>query len=460
MHSSPYIHTVVLEGLVGSTKYTVQPEGSNRTFTFTTPADPGERSSSPFRLGVWADVGTTNISYSVMQEMRRLRPELLLTVGDLSYADGWSNTWDVFGTMMEPLLSSVYHLAVPGNHEVIHNNGVDFEYRYPMPFRQSAASSSFEFAYAAGPVYVIGIEGSYAASGQASPQWNFAAEKLAQVDRARTPWVVVIFHTPWYNSNSAHHEEGLKHQRDMEDLLYRHGVDIVFNGHVHSYERSFPVYKNSRDDCGTTHIVIGDSGNHEGPASGWTQPQPSWSAFREAAYGPGLLTIINETHAEWEWRRVACVALNNHTSPKGSNGNYSDGGTLHSLRRTRPLTQYVWDGISGPSDGPKCATDNDDSSQRFEPSDKVTLVRAVKKCSNKLVGNGLSRVRTPGFIVFASAVFKSNGLTDRGFVLASRTGMILATVTLLTLIGIKLNRRGYRLVLNQGMVARADTLLV
>eukprot|EP00928_Gymnodinium_smaydae_P037113 TRINITY_DN25816_c0_g1_i1.p1 TRINITY_DN25816_c0_g1~~TRINITY_DN25816_c0_g1_i1.p1 ORF type:complete len:688 (+),score=43.79 TRINITY_DN25816_c0_g1_i1:64-2064(+) len=463
-YTSPYIHTVVLEGLVGRTKYIVQPEGSNRTFTFMTPADPGEKHASPFRLGVWADVGITNISYSVMHEMRRLQPELLLTVGDLSYADGWSNRWDVFGTMMEPLLSSVYHLAVPGNHELTQNNGVDFEYRYPMPFRQSDALSSFEFAYEAGPVYVIGIEGSYATSGHKSPQWNFVADKLAQVDRARTPWVVVMFHTPWYNSNAVHYEEGLKHQHDMEELLYMHGVDIVFNGHIHSYERSFPVYKYARNDCGTTHIVMGDGGNYEGPAvyegSGWTQPQPSWSAFREAAYGPGLLTVINETHAEWEWRRVACVVLNNRTQPDGNQaGKYSYGGTRQSLGRTRPLTQYVWDGISGPSDGPACATDNDDSSQRFEPSDKVTLVREVNRCPNKLVGSGASKVRTPGLIALASAVPRYSGFTARGLRVVNGASITLVTMVLVGLIGMKLSRRGHRFVFSRRLVACNDALL-
>ena len=32
-------------------------------------------------------------------------------------------------------------------------------------------------------------------------------------------------------------------QENLEDLFYKYGVDIVINGHVHSYERTFPVYK-------------------------------------------------------------------------------------------------------------------------------------------------------------------------------------------------------------------------
>ena len=31
--------------------------------------------------------------------------------------------------------------------------------------------------------------------------------------------------------------------------------------------------------------------------------QPEWSAFREPAYGHGILTFENNTHAHWQWNR-------------------------------------------------------------------------------------------------------------------------------------------------------------
>jgi UDP-2,3-diacylglucosamine pyrophosphatase LpxH len=35
----------------------------------------------------------------------------------------------------------------------------------------------------------------------------------------------------------------------LEDTLYDHGVDVVISGHVHSYERTFNVYKNKVWAC-------------------------------------------------------------------------------------------------------------------------------------------------------------------------------------------------------------------
>jgi len=444
-YTSPYVHTVTLSGLKGRTKYVVRPEESNRSFTFKTPPDAGAKSSEPFRIGVWADVGITNISFNVMEEMRRFDPELLLTVGDLSYADGWAYRWDVFGTMMEPLMSTRYHLAVVGNHEVTQNNGVDFLYRYPMPSSESESESPFAFSYSAGPVHVIGTQGSYAGTDRMSVQWNFVSEKLQQVDREQTPWIVVMFHTPWYSSNKCHYGEGMKHQWDMEELLYQHGVDIVFNGHVHSYERSFPVFKNSRNECGITHIVVGDGGNYEGPAvyegdpPGWKEPQPDWSAFREAAYGPGLLTVHNSTHAEWQWRRVACVSTNKEAKAEAASKKFTYDGSRQSLKRTRPLTRYVWDGISGPEGSPKCATDGDNSGQRFETSDMVTIVRDQLRCPNRAAGaqKALRKVRaTPSSLTSLA----SSGLTTKGHRFAVAAAVALTASALLAAT-ISLHRR-------------------
>ena len=41
-------------------------------------------------------------------------------------------------------------------------------------------------------------------------------------------------------------------------------MDLIFNGHVHAYERSHPVYKYQPDTCGPMYVVIGDGGNVEG----------------------------------------------------------------------------------------------------------------------------------------------------------------------------------------------------
>jgi hypothetical protein len=65
---------------------------------------------------------------------------------------------------------------------------------------------------------------------------------LSKVDRKRTPWLLVIFHVPWYNSNTAHQGEGGDMMEAMEPLLNAASADLVFAGHVHAYERSVYLY--------------------------------------------------------------------------------------------------------------------------------------------------------------------------------------------------------------------------
>ena len=40
----------------------------------------------------------------------------------------------------------------------------------------------------------------------------------------------------------------------MEALLYQHGVDLVFSGHVHAYERHHRVFRGQLNDCAPIHM--------------------------------------------------------------------------------------------------------------------------------------------------------------------------------------------------------------
>ena len=141
-----------------------------------------------------------------------------------------------------------------------------------------------------GPVHVIGLC-SYAATANTSLQYRWLQRDFAKVDRAMTPWVLVMWHTPWYNSNSGHRAEGELMRRSMEPLMYANSVDVVLNGHVHAYERNHAVYNGCRDECGPVYLNLGNGGNYEGAYVPWLEPQPEFSAFRASGFGPATLTV-------------------------------------------------------------------------------------------------------------------------------------------------------------------------
>jgi len=73
-------------------------------------------------------------------------------------------------------------------------------------------------------------------------------------------------------------------QTAMEELFYKHGVDVYFAGHRHYYSRNYPVYNSVVDPAGyvnpkaTTYITAGGSGNDE-----MKDPQRKLLAFQKAA---------------------------------------------------------------------------------------------------------------------------------------------------------------------------------
>ena len=174
--------------------------------------------------------------------------------------------------------------------------------RWRMPFEESGSTSNLYYSFEVAGVHIVML-GSYTDYGEDSDQYQWLQADLSRVDRVRTPWLIVVFHTPWYNSYTAHQGEGDDMMAAMEPLLYGAKVDIVFAGHVHAYERSTRVYMRNVDPCGAVHITVGDGGNREGLASRFLFPQPSWSLFREASFGHGELRIANATHAHWSWHR-------------------------------------------------------------------------------------------------------------------------------------------------------------
>jgi acid phosphatase type 7 len=111
-----------------------------------------------------------------------------------------------------------------------------------MPYEESGSTSNLYYSFnVAGAVHVIML-GSYTQYGSNSDQYKWLVSDLAKVDRSVTPWLIVLLHAPWYNTNTAHQGEGEKMRKVMEAVLYKSRVDVVFAGHVHAYERFVSLF--------------------------------------------------------------------------------------------------------------------------------------------------------------------------------------------------------------------------
>nr|XP_011462666.1 PREDICTED: purple acid phosphatase 15-like [Fragaria vesca subsp. vesca] len=360
-YTSGIIHHVRLTGLMPNTLYQYQcgdpsiPAMSNVSYFQTMPVSGPE--SYPSRIAVVGDLGLTYNTTSTVDHLLINHPNLLLLVGDVSYANlyftngtaegcfheqTYQPRWDYWGRYIQPLVSKVPVMVVEGDHEIEKQAGnqmfAAYNSRFAFPSEESGSSSSLFYSFNAGGIHFVML-GAYTSYDKSGDQYNWLELDLANVDRNVTPWLVAAWHPPWYSTYTAHYREAECMRIELEDILYKYGVDIVFNGHVHAYERSNRVYNYTLDPCGPVYITVGDGGNSEmmeiahaddpgncpqpytipgenmvvfcafnftsGPAAGkfcWDE-QPEYSAYRESSFGHGLLEVRNETHALWTWHR-------------------------------------------------------------------------------------------------------------------------------------------------------------
>ncbi|KAL0337502.1 UNVERIFIED_CONTAM: Bifunctional purple acid phosphatase 26 [Sesamum calycinum] len=300
-YKSGYIHQCLVDDLQYDTKYyyEIGDGDSSRKFWFKTP--PEINPDASYKFGIIGDLGQTFNSLSTLEHSMQTGAQTILFVGDLSYADRYDNhdvgvRWDSWGRFAERSAAYQPWIWSAGNHEIEyfpHMGEVipfrNYLHRYPTPYPASKSSS---------PLCKY------------TPQWKWLEEELKRVDREKTPWLIVLMHAPIYNSNNAHYMEGESMRVVFESWFCQYKVDVIFAGHVHAYERSYRI-SNIRPDSSNpvpdksapVYITVGDGGNQEGLANKFRDPQPDYSAFREASYGHSTLEIKNRTHAIYHWNR-------------------------------------------------------------------------------------------------------------------------------------------------------------
>jgi len=146
--------------------------------------------------------------------------------------------------------------------------------------------------------------------GVESAQYAFLKQDLAKASapaqRAKVPWIVVMTHRPMYHTATHHPNCGgggdwsVCMIRDLyEPLIHGHGVNVLFSGHSHHYQRSHALYKGRNMHNGTVHIIVG-TGGFELLGEHWTGT-PEWMARRQSsAFGFGHYNVHNATHMYWQ----------------------------------------------------------------------------------------------------------------------------------------------------------------
>jgi hypothetical protein len=320
------------------------PAGAHAPVSVIVTADMGETYEDGSQYH-WEEPWAVNTTEHIARKLaRRGGPgvDLVLHPGDLSYATGYTSEWDRFMAQIEPISSYVPYMTGMGNHERDFPGsgnsigqgdsggecGVTTQARFHMPTCAAPntqpcigapAAAHSAVALGTAPLRMRGPVGSaddgwYSfdqgsvhfvmmhtemSSKTGSRQHDFVSADLAKVDRAATPWVVVLGHRQMYSGNmmSPGNDMG-----DVEALLVSHKVDLALWGHIHFAQRSCPMVGaqcvNATDAAGydaPIHAVIGNAGQS---LTDFPPPEQraKWSVYEGHEWGFSHLTAHNATH--------------------------------------------------------------------------------------------------------------------------------------------------------------------
>lgn len=210
---------------------------------------------------------------AIARAMAGRNADFVFLAGDLAYGRGRASDYrawffPMYNSGAAPLLRRVPFLGVPGNHDVPWDlqrwpDTLAYFALWSLPLNGPAlrpgdpgAAPSVPGLHnavlaAAGPAYPRMASYSFEYGGvhwtvldsNAYADWESPVLKAwleADLKAAqKATWRVVALHHPLFQSSRSHFED--QWMRPISPILEQYGVDLVFAGHVHNYQRTAPL---------------------------------------------------------------------------------------------------------------------------------------------------------------------------------------------------------------------------
>jgi hypothetical protein len=186
--------------------------------------------------------------------VRRLHPDVALTLGDNQYEEGslaqylagYDGAWGTFKAITFP---------VAGNHE--------WKTPAAQGYLDYFARQSYWYTFERGSWRFYALDGTCESNGGCGPgdaQYRWLEDQLAMHPSG---CIIAYWHQPRFSSGTRHGSDELL--EPIWQLLDDAGADLVLNGHEHNYERfAAQDAHGAASPDGITEIVAGTGGNGDG----------------------------------------------------------------------------------------------------------------------------------------------------------------------------------------------------
>ncbi len=228
--------------------------------------------STHFKFAVMGDSRTNMNDWNTVSE---LVPDVdfVLFSGDIVSNGSNTSDWDSWFDYGEEFNKShvVYHSL--GNHEAQSGGYQNDTNLFVLP--ESSSGGELYYSFTMGDAVFICLNSEDPGN---TTQYNWLLNTLSS--NTDKTWKVVFFHKPFYTSPS-HTTDMHSYWNTWWKAFDDYGVDLIFNGHTHNYQRTKPINRNvsttsevdnygSCTNSGRCQIVTGRAGApSSGTGSGW-----------------------------------------------------------------------------------------------------------------------------------------------------------------------------------------------